>query len=115
MIARTGDYDTGSGPGTGAGGSRGPTAYFPPGYPYFLALVDLVTGHSDGHKDALQPIRVAQAVPGTLAVALIGLVALEAFGSAALALIAMAMAAFYPVFVELSGTVVAENLLIAIE
>ena len=37
MIAQTGDYDTGSAPGSGAGGSRGPTAYFPPGYPYFIS------------------------------------------------------------------------------
>jgi hypothetical protein len=115
MIARTGDYDTGSRPGTGAGGSRGPTAYFPPGYPYFLAAVDIVTGHQSGHHAAIQPIRVAQAISGTVAVGLLGLVALEAFGSVALALIAMAMAAFYPVFVELTGVLVAENVLIVLE
>ena len=115
MIASTGDYDTGSAPGSGAGGSRGPTAYFPPGYPYFIALVDILTGHQAGGKAAIKPIRVAQAIPGTVAVGLIALVAWEAFGSAAVALLAMAMAAFYPVFVELTGTLVAENLLIVLE
>ena len=115
MIAQTGDYDTGSAPGSGAGGSRGPTAYFPPGYPYFIGLVDIITGHQAGGKAAIKPIRLAQAIPGTVAVGLIALVALEAFGSGALALVAMVMAAFYPVFVELTGTLVAENLLIVLE
>jgi 4-amino-4-deoxy-L-arabinose transferase-like glycosyltransferase len=114
QMARTGDYDTGSAPGTGAGGSRGPTAYFPPGFPYFLAAVDIVTGHQAGHKAAIEPERIAQAVAGTLAVGLIGLVGLEAFGGA-VALVTMALAAFYPVFVELSGTLVAENLLLVFE
>ena len=48
---------------------------------------------------------------GTIAVALLGLVALEAFG-AGTALAAMALAAVYPVFIELAGTLVAENLLV---
>ncbi|HEY3728384.1 MAG TPA: glycosyltransferase family 39 protein [Solirubrobacteraceae bacterium] len=114
QMARTGDYDTGSAPGTGAGGSRGPTAYFPPGFPYFLAAVDIVTGHQAGHKAAIGAARIAQAVAGTIAVGLVGLVALEAFGATA-ALVSMALAAFYPVFVELSGTLVAENLLLLFE
>jgi 4-amino-4-deoxy-L-arabinose transferase-like glycosyltransferase len=114
MIATTGDYHTGSAPGSGAGGSRGPTAYFPPGFPYFLAAVDILTGHQAGHKPAIQPERIAQAVAGTVTVGLIGLVALEAFGAGA-ALASMALAAFYPVLIELSGTLVAENLLVVFE
>jgi 4-amino-4-deoxy-L-arabinose transferase-like glycosyltransferase len=113
-VATTGDYDTGSAPGSGAGGSRGPTAYFPPGFPYFLAAVDILTGHESGHKPAIGPERVAQAVAGTVAVGLIGLVALEAFGAGA-ALASISLAAFYPVLIELSGTLVAENLLIVLE
>ncbi len=35
QIAHIGDYSNGRAPGIGAGGSRGPSAYFPPGYPYF--------------------------------------------------------------------------------
>lgn len=114
MIARTGDYDTGSRPGSGAGGSRGPTAYFPPGFPYFLAGVDLLDGHQAAGKTAIEPERLAQAAIGTVVVALIGLVALEAFGPA-VALICMGLAALYPVLIELSGTLVAENLLLVFE
>jgi 4-amino-4-deoxy-L-arabinose transferase-like glycosyltransferase len=114
MIANHGDYHTGSGPRTGAGNSRGPTAYFPPAFPYLLAVSDLVTGHEAGGKPALRSERIEQAVIGTVAVGLIGLVALEAFGSG-VALAALVLAALYPVFVELSGILVAENLLIVFE
>jgi 4-amino-4-deoxy-L-arabinose transferase-like glycosyltransferase len=113
-IAQTGDYDTGTGPRSGAGGSRGPTAYFPPAFPYFLAAVDLLDGHQAGGKTAVLPERIAQAVTGTVAVGLIGLVALEAFGSA-VGLVTMALATVYPVLIEDSGTLVAENLLVVFE
>ncbi len=113
MIARTGDYDTGSKPGSGAGGSRGPTAYFPPGFPYFLAAVDIVDGHTAAGKSAIEPARVAQAVLGTVAVGFVGLVGLEAFG-VSVALVCMVLAALYPVLIELSGTLVAENLLVVL-
>ncbi len=113
-VAQTGDYDTGSGPGTGAGGSRGPTAYFPPGFPYFLAVADLIDGHASGHKAALRGERIEQALAGTAAVGLLGLVALELLGPAG-ALVAMALAAGYPVLIEQSGTLVAENLLVVLE
>ncbi len=113
-IAQTGDYQVGDGRHTGAGGSSGRTAYFPPGFPYFLAVVDLIDGHSAGGKPAIQPARVAQAVLGTATVGLIGLVGWEAFGEA-VALVAMALAAVYPVFVEMSGVLVAENLLLVLE
>ena len=43
-----------------------------------------------------------------------GLVALEAFGDS-IALVCMALAAVYPVLVELSGTLVAENLLVVFQ
>ncbi|MEA2212497.1 MAG: hypothetical protein QOF83_2445 [Solirubrobacteraceae bacterium] len=114
MIANHGDYHTGTGPRTGAGNSRGPTAYFPPAFPYVLAVSDLITGHEAGGKSALHPERIEQAVLGTVAVALIGLVALEAMGSG-VALTALVLAAIYPVFVELSGILVAENLLLVFE
>ncbi len=79
-IAHTGDYSLSHNPGSGAGGTRGPSAYFAPGYPYFLALVDIVDGHETRRGGAIQPARVSQAVLGTITVALIGLVALEMFG-----------------------------------
>jgi 4-amino-4-deoxy-L-arabinose transferase-like glycosyltransferase len=113
-ISRTGDFGTSSRPGSGAGGSRGPTAYFPPAFEYFLAGVDLLDGHEPGGHSSVQGERVSQAVLGTIAVGLIGLVALEAFGPL-VAIIALALAAFYPVLIEDSGLVIAENLLILFE
>jgi 4-amino-4-deoxy-L-arabinose transferase-like glycosyltransferase len=122
-IAQTGDYSTSHRPGSGAGGTRGPTAYFPPGYPYFLAAVDLIDGHtalptqhrgpSHAPLAAVHSARLSQALLGTVTVALVGLVALEAFGELA-GLIALVLAAIYPVFIELSGTLVAENLFAAL-
>jgi 4-amino-4-deoxy-L-arabinose transferase-like glycosyltransferase len=109
-IAHTGDYSLSHEPGSGAGGTRGPSAYFAPGYPYFLALVDLIDGHESRRAAAVHPARIAQAVLGTITVALIGLVALELFGVTA-GLIALALAAIYPVGIGLAGTLVAENLL----
>lgn len=109
-IAHTGDYSLSDKPGSGAGGTRGPSAYFAPGYPYFLALVDLIDGHAVRRDGAIHPARIAQAVLGTITVALIGLVALELFGSLA-GLIALILATAYPVGIELAGTLVAENLL----
>lgn len=109
-IAHTGDYPDSHAPGSGAGGSRGPTAYFPPAFPYLLAAVDLIDGHTGARHGAVQPARLAQAVLGTAIVALVGLVASEAFGELA-GLVALALAAVYPVLIELSGTLAAENLM----
>ncbi len=114
LVAQTGDYSTGTAPRSGAGGSRGPTAYFPPAYPYFIALVDLIDGHQAGGKTAIQPVRFAQALIGTVTVGLIGLVALEAFGST-VGLVALVIAAIYAVLVELTGTLVSENLMVMFE
>jgi 4-amino-4-deoxy-L-arabinose transferase-like glycosyltransferase len=109
QIAHHGVYDP---HGRGAGGTRGPSAYFPPAFPYFLAISDLVSGHTTKKGKAVEPARIEQAVLGTIIVAVIGLVASELFG-AATGLIAMALAAGYPVFVELSAILVAESLLTA--
>jgi 4-amino-4-deoxy-L-arabinose transferase-like glycosyltransferase len=114
MVARFGDYHTGTAPKSGAGGSRGPTAYFPPAFPYYLAIADLLDGHENGGKSAVAPERIEMAVTGTISVALVALVALEAFGEGA-ALAALVLAAFYPVMIELSGTLVAENLIVSLE
>ena len=110
MVARHGDYHTGSGFDSGAGGSHGPTAYFPPAYPYFIGLIDLLDGHYK-RAPAWRGERLGSAALGTISVALLGLVAFELFGGAT-ALAAIALAAIYPVFIELSGTIVAENLLV---
>jgi Dolichyl-phosphate-mannose-protein mannosyltransferase len=112
-IAHTGDYSLSHKPGSGAGGTRGPNAYFAPAFPYFLGLVDRIDGHAVRRGAAINSARLSQAVLGTISVALIGLVALELFGPTA-GLIALALAAVYPVLIELSGTIVAENLLTAL-
>ena len=114
MISTFGDYHTGSAPKSGAGGSRGPTAYFPPAFPYYLAALDSLDGHQAGGKPAVPPERREMAVTGTVAVGFVGLVAFEAFGEG-VALIALALAAFYPVMIELSGALVAENLVVVLE
>jgi 4-amino-4-deoxy-L-arabinose transferase-like glycosyltransferase len=109
-IAHTGDYSPHH---RGTGNSRGPSAYFPPAYPYFLAAVDVLDGHRTARDGAVQPARIVGAVLGTVIVALVGLVALEALGPN-VALIALALAAIYPAFIELSAVLVAENLLTAL-
>jgi 4-amino-4-deoxy-L-arabinose transferase-like glycosyltransferase len=114
MIATYGDYHTGTAPKSGAGGSRGPTAYFPPAFPYYLAVADLIDGHQAGGKTAVPGERVLMAVTGTISVALIGLVALEAFGEG-VAFAAMGLAAVYPVFLVCSGLLAAENLVVPLE
>jgi 4-amino-4-deoxy-L-arabinose transferase-like glycosyltransferase len=89
-------------------------------------VVDLVDGHTGPAQappptgggpgfdpGAVQPARISQAVLGTVTVALIGLVALEVFGPA-VALVALVMAAVYPVLIELSAVLVAENLVTAL-
>jgi Dolichyl-phosphate-mannose-protein mannosyltransferase len=112
LASQIAHYGTYAPHGPGAGGTKGPTAYFPPGLPYFVAISDLISGHTTKKGKALEPARIEQAVLGTIVVALIGLVAFELFGSTT-ALIAMALAAGYPVLVELSAIVVAESLLTA--
>lgn len=109
-IADAGDYSSQA---RGAGDSRGPSAYFPPAYPYFLAAVDLLDGDRGARGQVVQPARMANAVLGTVVVALVGLVAYEALGET-IGLIALGLAAFYPPFIELSAVVVAENLLTAL-
>jgi 4-amino-4-deoxy-L-arabinose transferase-like glycosyltransferase len=112
-ISRTGDYSLRRTPGSGAGGTQGPSAYFAPGFPYFLGLVDIIDGHETRRDGAIQPARTSQAILGTITVALIGLVAFEMFGEIA-GLVALVLAAIYPVLIELSATIVAENLLTAL-
>jgi 4-amino-4-deoxy-L-arabinose transferase-like glycosyltransferase len=108
QVAHDGDY---ANTGVAAGGSHGPTAYFPPAFPYLLAAVDVVDGHRTPGGAAVEPARLAQAVLGTATVGLLGLVALELFG-ATVAFVALAITAIYPPLVELSGSVYSENLLI---
>jgi hypothetical protein len=114
QVAHHGDYLNSHAPRSGAGGSIGPTAYFPPAYPYLLAGVDLLDGHTSGGSQSVHDARLATAAVGAVAVALVGLVAFEAFG-AVVGLVAMLIAAVYPPLIALSGTPYSENLLIVLE
>jgi hypothetical protein len=113
-VAQHGDYLNSHAPRSGAGGSIGPTAYFPPAYPYLLAGVDLLDGQTHGGGQAVHDVRLATAALGAVSVAVLGLVAFEAFGLA-VALVAMLIAAIYPPLIALSGTPYSENLLILLE
>jgi 4-amino-4-deoxy-L-arabinose transferase-like glycosyltransferase len=84
----------------------GPTAFRPPGYPVALAAVYELAGRGDAP-------RVAGAVVGTVAVALLGLVALWLFGPAA-ALAAMALAAVFPPLIMVSVATLSEGLFVAL-
>jgi len=106
-LASSGTYGTGAG---AAGGAHGPTAYLPPAYPYLIAAVDEISGQRGASAPAVRAQRIAQVLLGTATAVLVGLVAYELFGVTA-ALIALAIAAVYPAFIELSTVLVAENLM----
>jgi 4-amino-4-deoxy-L-arabinose transferase-like glycosyltransferase len=109
QIAHDGDYASQPVVKQGAGGTLGPSAYFPPGFPYYLGAIDVIGGNKTLKGPAVQPARYGQAVLGTITVGLIALVAFECFGWT-VALTAMILAAIYPVFIAESGILVAENL-----
>ena len=81
----------------------GPSALRPPAYPYFLGGVFAVSG------DSFTAGRLAAALLGVLSVALIGLAA-SLLWTRTVAIAAMAIAAVYPPFVLLSGTLLSESL-----
>jgi 4-amino-4-deoxy-L-arabinose transferase-like glycosyltransferase len=87
-----------------AGG--GPSAANPPGYPYLLGAIFFASG------DSVDAARVVQALLGTLAVALIGLIAWTVFARRAVALAALAIAAVYPPLVVISAPLMSESLLL---
>lgn len=111
QISQFGDYSRFDG---GAGGSLGPTAYFPPAYPYLLAAADVLDGSAPGSTAAVQVDQLVGVLLGTATVGLIGLIALELFGIE-VSIAALAIAAVYPPLIELSGVLAAENLLVALE
>lgn len=87
-----------------------PTAFRPPGYPYLLGAVYKVTGVERAPvAERLEPARVAQAVIGTLIVAMIGVLAAQLW-SRRVALVAMAVGAVYLPLVLVGGSVMSEPL-----
>ncbi|MGH2953119.1 MAG: ArnT family glycosyltransferase [Solirubrobacterales bacterium] len=84
----------------------GPSALSPPGYPYFLGGVFLLSG------DSVTAARVVQALLGTVTVALVGLIAWQVFRRREVALAGMAIAAIYPPLLVISAPLMTESLLL---
>lgn len=87
-----------------------PTAFRPPGYPYFLAGVYRLAGVDRvGAIRRVHVARVAQAIVGTVVVALIGLLAAQLAG-AVVGLAALGLAAVYVPLITVGGAVMSEPL-----
>jgi 4-amino-4-deoxy-L-arabinose transferase-like glycosyltransferase len=91
-----------------------PTAFRPPGYPFLLAGVYTVFGVQDSPRAERLPVaRYAQAVIGTIVVALIGLLARQ-ISDRRVALAALALAAVYLPLILVGGAVMSEPLFVAL-
>src|SRR3954468_24991689 len=88
-----------------------PTAFRPPGFPMFLAAVYTVSEPLG--VDRWLAARLAQAVLGTVVVALLGLVAWQLFGRRT-ALAAMGLGAVFPPAIVLGGALLTETLFTAL-
>jgi 4-amino-4-deoxy-L-arabinose transferase-like glycosyltransferase len=87
-----------------------PTAFRPPGYPYFLgAVYHVFKADRESVKERVRVARIAQAFVGTALVALVGLVALQLWGSVA-GLVALGLAAIYLPLILVGGAVMSEPL-----
>jgi 4-amino-4-deoxy-L-arabinose transferase-like glycosyltransferase len=87
-----------------------PTAFRPPGFPYFLGGVYWLTGverAETAHR--VHVARIAQAFVGTAVVALIGVLAAQLFGAVA-GLVALGLAAIYVPLIVVGGAVMSEPL-----
>ena len=101
--------------GEGYGLSFGiPTAFRPPGYTFLLAGVYDVAGVARaGVAERVPPARIVQAFIGTLAVALIGLIAAQLWGRRA-ALAALALGAVYLPLILIGGALMSEPLFVVL-
>jgi 4-amino-4-deoxy-L-arabinose transferase-like glycosyltransferase len=87
-----------------------PTAFRPPGYPYFLAGVYRVAGVERAPQARrVHVARIAQAFVGTAIVALIGLLAMGLWGRST-GLVATALGAVYVPLILVGGAVMSEPL-----
>jgi 4-amino-4-deoxy-L-arabinose transferase-like glycosyltransferase len=102
-IAQTGSY-----PASNRAPGAGPSAFRPPGYPYFLAGVYAIAG-----QEAPAAGRIVGAFLGTLSVALIGLIALRLWGKR-VSVIALFLAAIAPPLVILSTALISEALFVPV-
>jgi 4-amino-4-deoxy-L-arabinose transferase-like glycosyltransferase len=86
------------------------TAFRPPGYPYFLgAVYHVFKADRKPVKERVHVARVAQAFVGTALVALVGVIALQLWGSVA-GLVALGLAAVYLPLILVGGAVMSEPL-----
>ena len=102
-IARTGAFPT-------VGGH--PSATFPPAYPYFLGGLYAISGAAA--PDRWEVARIAQALLGTVAVVLIGLIAWQLWGRRA-SFAALGLAAVYPPLIIVGATLLTEALFVPLE
>jgi 4-amino-4-deoxy-L-arabinose transferase-like glycosyltransferase len=87
-----------------------PTAFRPPGYPYFLgAVYHVFKADRKPVKERVHVARVAQAFVGAVLVALVGVIAAQLWGSVA-ALVALGLAAIYLPLILVGGAVMSEPL-----
>jgi 4-amino-4-deoxy-L-arabinose transferase-like glycosyltransferase len=87
-----------------------PTAFRPPGYPFFLgAVYHVFKADRDPVKERARVARIAQAFVGTALVALVGVIAAQLWGSVA-ALVALGLAAIYLPLILVGGAVMSEPL-----
>jgi 4-amino-4-deoxy-L-arabinose transferase-like glycosyltransferase len=90
------------------------SAFRPPGYTYFLGGVYALTGVKDKPEaDRVLPGRIANAILGTLVVALIGVIAAQLWGRTP-ALVAMAGGAIYVPLILVGGSIMSEILFAAL-
>jgi 4-amino-4-deoxy-L-arabinose transferase-like glycosyltransferase len=93
---------------------RQPTAFRPPGFSFFLAGVYDVAGVQRAEPSERLPIaRIVQAFVGTLAVALIGVLAAQLWDRRA-ALAALALGAVYLPLILIGGAVMSEPLFVVL-
>ena len=91
-----------------------PTAFRPPGYTFLLAGVYEALDLQESPRDErLPPARYAQAVVGTVVVALIGLLAFQLWGRR-VALVALALAAVHLPLILIGGALMSEPLFVAL-
>lgn len=86
----------------------GPSAFRPPGYPFFLAAVYAISG-----QEAPPVGRLVGAFLGTLSVGLIGLIALRLWGKR-VGVLALCIAAIAPPLVILSTALISEALFVPV-
>jgi 4-amino-4-deoxy-L-arabinose transferase-like glycosyltransferase len=91
-----------------------PTAFRPPGYPYFLGGVYRLAGVERAEAGRrIRAARIAQALVGTAAVALLGLLAAQLWGPR-VGLLALALGAVYVPLILVGGSVMSEPLFVVL-